>query len=441
MKLVRYVCTHCGRRFEAEEKEILECPGCFWSTSVKKEEDLKESPKLAAAPVPPQAKGPFPPLRLALSPQVSGILVGIVLIVLSFPFWSRFIDRFQEKVLELRPSRLEEKAKKDQVAKAKALGGIASLSETETAILYGRVEIARDRTPSAEEEAILDKTVPFQTGLVQKLPSQAWNLENFKEMLAEQERFYKVPLPGSYKGKLEDLFKKKYVPAAEAFKAGDLIKTRDLWLESLAFPIYANDVKKHRGVVLTMLRPFINDTLAKVGTINSTVVELRIREKESALFENYRELGSLIREKSWAEVAGSILKLEERLSEMERVDELAGQPPAYPKAITQVDDGIRATLAEILTPPPPAVADTTALRQDVLAKKTVVESFLPEKVEAAQARYDAGLEKIRLREWQEAEQELRQVELPLALAKDAREKVKVLKKLVKTGLDSGTKSG
>ena len=41
MGLVRYICTNCQHRFEAEEKENLECPNCLWSTSLKKEEELK----------------------------------------------------------------------------------------------------------------------------------------------------------------------------------------------------------------------------------------------------------------------------------------------------------------------------------------------------------------------------------------------------------------
>lgn len=40
MVMKKFICTHCGRRFEAEEKEVMECPGCFWSTSVREENEM-----------------------------------------------------------------------------------------------------------------------------------------------------------------------------------------------------------------------------------------------------------------------------------------------------------------------------------------------------------------------------------------------------------------
>ena len=35
--MIEYACGHCGHRFESEENDALECPSCFWSTSLRKE--------------------------------------------------------------------------------------------------------------------------------------------------------------------------------------------------------------------------------------------------------------------------------------------------------------------------------------------------------------------------------------------------------------------
>ncbi|MBI4711572.1 MAG: hypothetical protein HY767_03825, partial [Candidatus Omnitrophica bacterium] len=35
-----FVCNHCGKKFELETPEAKECPFCFWSSSVKREDEL-----------------------------------------------------------------------------------------------------------------------------------------------------------------------------------------------------------------------------------------------------------------------------------------------------------------------------------------------------------------------------------------------------------------
>ena len=356
MKFVRYQCAHCGRRFEAEEKEIVECPGCFWTTSVKKQEET-EAAEPAAGPsrlsdktVQTARRAPFSfPDRL-FSALAAAAAVGAVFILAP-----SIQNALKSRGLLSPPAGVQISPPMKQAPAGGERPPLERLSEEEKNILARRLEISADRAPSEEEQTILESRAPFQTGIVEKLPSQAWTLTHFKEMLAERERFYNVPLPGSYRGKLERLFTEKYLAADEAFKTGDLAAARDLWIESLAFPAYSKDIQKHRGVALTMLRPFINDTLSKIGAINSVLVERKIREKEQAARRSYEELFGLTRQKFWPEAAATVLTLDRALDQLENPGPLAGAPPPYPAAVSEVDAGIRATLQAISAPPSPAV--------------------------------------------------------------------------------------
>ncbi len=427
--LTRYICSHCGRRFEAEPKDIMECPGCFWSTTVKKEEDAEEKsfePRVS----PPEKKSfkiNFAKISVRTLPFLILFLATGVLVA-NWPKVSRFL---QQREASLRSKKMNGRA----VIKAGDLDvkipTLDQLSEEEKATLNRRIDLAADRPMDEEEIKILRSMASLRTGKVERLPSQAWTIEGYKQMIAEQEKFYKVPLPGSYKDKLVDLFKKKYLPAEEAFKAGNLLEARNLWVESLAFPIYGKTLEKHRGVALTMLRLFINDTLSKIGAINGTLTEQKVRDLEQSLIENYTEFRQLVDEKSWPEAAASALKLEQMIKQLETPDQLPTEVPSYPPAVNQVDEGIRTTLVNLLHSNPPAVTDLASLAQDVAAKKNVIESFLPENLAKVKNRYDQALEFIRLQNWQEAEKLLRQIEYPPSLVRDSQEKVKVLKKLQK----------
>ena len=46
----RYYCTHCTHSFEAPEKKGLECPACFWTTTVVLAEEVSAKTGAAARP-------------------------------------------------------------------------------------------------------------------------------------------------------------------------------------------------------------------------------------------------------------------------------------------------------------------------------------------------------------------------------------------------------
>lgn len=451
MKTARYVCTHCGKKFEAEEKDVLECPSCFWSTSVKKEEDVRETPFKFAAP--PRPKKTFAANALPFLAVILVLLTGIFFFSLAAPFVKGMLKEKparEESAGDIRPpaeTKAEPKApkagpkpvskllpkfgKKEKDAPAAPAQPAAepSLTEEEKNILGRRLDISADREPNEAENKILKARAPFSSGVVEKLPSQAWTLDNYKKMIADQERFYKVPLPGSYKKKLYTLFQEKYAPAADAFKEDKLLEARNLWVESLEFPIFANDIKKHRGVVLTMLRGFINDTLSKIGAINTALADSKIRSQERKITEDYERLVSQLDKKSWQDAYSTIQELQQVIDGLQKPG--AGQQvEPYPAAaLPKIDDGIRNGLFEVMNVPPASVADLEPMERDLLLKRKVTESFLPANLEPVKLQYNEALDLIGQKKWADAEAKLKEIVFPEALAEDAKEKIKVLRKL------------
>ncbi len=448
--MVRYFCTHCGRRFEAEEKDTLECPGCYWSTSVKKDENQGAVPTFSEDSGSPFGPGSQPerPAGKKLNPSYIKIGIIVLIAILAGTLWLRLHSlslKTKNVSFSLDAPKKEEKKKakedkKKKTGKENTAAPAPLLSEEEKAALNRRIEIPKERIPSESETKVLAFRAPFQTGLVEKLPSQAWTLQDYKQLISNQEKAYKVPLPGSYKRKLEKLFAEKYLAGTTAFEQGDLQQARDLWVESLAFPIYANDVKKHRGVVLTMLRPFITDTLAKTGAINNTLVEGNVRQREQKVGEKYQSLFPLLESRAWADVMKAIDDLNHEISEAEKLNREANAPPPYPKDIGLVDEAIRASLFDLLTPPPAGFADFQPLRSDLDNKKRVVMGFMPEALAKSQELYEQALGMIQKEDWAGALTALKQISFPLELAQDAEEKIKILEKLQRANPETA-KSG
>ena len=451
MKTARYVCTHCGRHFEAEEKEILECPGCFWSTSVKKEEDWVEAKQEAsAAGVSKAPKMTFRiPGRLLLAPLL--LVLAAAALIVFLPKLKGLFERKTETSAAVKTSPVEKApsspvtnyllkmGKEKKPAVQASSSPLDPLTEEEKKSLQRRLQLTADRSPDEDEKKILEARAAFRTGFSEKIPSQTWTLEGYRQMITQQEKLYKVPLPRSYKKKLEELFNAKYVLASEAFKNGELLKARDLWVESLAFPRYSENIQRHRGVALTMLRPFIADTLSKIGSINSSSVERATREKEQAISGAYAQLSDSMTKKSWQASLDQIAALRKRLDGFAQPAE--GQASAYPPGISQVDEDIQATLYGLLKVPAPPVSDLEPIRRDILLKEKIIRTFLPEGLQKIQALYDEALEAIRQAHWQEASEKLREIDTPPAYFKDAQEKLRILKKLEDSGLDSAVPAG
>ena len=314
------------------------------------------------------------------------------------------------------------------------------LSPQEKEMLSHEVTIPVDRVPDAGEQGILGRSVPFQTGWVEKLPSAVLTLEQYQKIIADEEARYKMPFARSYKKKLEELFRTKYLAAADAFKNGDVLAARNFWVESLAFPLYSTDLKKHRAVALTMLRPFINDTLAKVSAMNQSVVDRIKKSKEQALSAEYQKLAGLITQKKWPEALVVIGQMTMELDQI-RKNATPQAPPSYPVAFGTIDVDLQRPLMDLMTPTPSTTADLQPLQQDLVEKKEVIETFTEAYLKNAQAAYQSALGLIRDKKWEEAAQALGVIQGPQALQLDATGKIAILGKMAARTLDSSEKTG
>ncbi|MFH1800452.1 MAG: hypothetical protein ABH891_06380 [Candidatus Omnitrophota bacterium] len=317
---------------------------------------------------------------------------------------------------------------------------VALLSSQEKTMLSHEVAIPMDRAPDPGEQEILGRSVPFQTGWIEKLPSAAWTLEQYQKMIAEQEAFYKMPFARSYQKKLEELFKTRYLAAVDAFAKGDVLAARNLWVESLAFPLYSTDLKKHRAVALTMLRPFINDTLSKVSAMNQSLLDRGKKFREQALSVEYQKLTGLIAQKKWEEALTTIGQMIPEVDQLRKNTMPREVPPPYPTSFGTIDSDLQRPLIDLMSPGPSTTADLQPLQQDLVEKKEVIETFTEAYLKSSMAIYGSALELIRDKKWQEAVQVLGSIQGPQVLQLDAAGKMAILEKIAGRTLDSSGKT-
>lgn len=320
--------------------------------------------------------------------------------------------------------------KKNPVLLTKSSPDALVLSAQEKEDLYRQMTVQADRDPDSAEQKILSHAAQFQTGGTENLPSVAWTLSQYQTMIADQERFYKMPFARSYKNKLTDLFKTKYLAAADAFTKGDILMARNFWVESLAFHLYSTDLRKHRAVALTMLRPFINDTLAKIRVMNQILSDQSLRLEEKSLTAEYQNLLSLIGQKKWPE---ALTAIETLTTQMMTLQQRAKQPnplPAYPSTFAMIDQDLKPVLLELMTVNPSTLADLQSLQQDLVEKKEVLETYTKAYVDHVTGIYHNALELIRQEKWQEAMKQLETIPGPRVLQEDAARKVAILRKKI-----------
>jgi hypothetical protein len=428
----RYICDHCGKKFELEAPEAKECPFCFWSSSVKREDVLasekksvpRSSRKDAAKPGLKFSSGN---LKFLFRTLIFLVILGAVGF-LAFKAYKIFSSSSLRswKTFSIKPQN-DIKDTEKGVADPWTL-----LSPQEKETLSREVTIPADRVPDPGELEILGRSVPFQTGWAEKLPSAVWTLEQYQKLIADQEAFYKMPFARSYRKKLEELFKTKYLAAADAFTKGDVLAARNLWVESLAFPLYSQDLKKHRAVALTMLRPFINDTLLKVSAMNQSLLDRGKKAKEQALSVEYQQLTGLIAQRKWQEALTVTLQMITELDQLRKNAVPQEAPPSYPASFGTIDLDLQRPLMDLMSPSPSTTADLQPLQQDLVEKKEVIETFTEAYLKNALAVYQSALGLIRDKKWEEAAQVLGSLQGPQVLQQDAAAKVAILGKITKS---------
>lgn len=421
----QFLCTHCGHRFEAKTREDVVCPKCYWSTSVKREESGEPR---GSKPEVQKIAVETPPLTAPNSSRIwfwGGVLVSLALLVGIPTFAFRHL-RKQDEIVK----KIESENAKVIASKAPELSLLPEEQET----LERAIPLDFTEELSESEQGILSYRVPLRSRLIQGLPTPPWDEKQFAEFLKAQEAQYRLPFEWSYRRKLTQLFRDHYISAARAFEAKDYLKARDEWIRSLTFPVYQGDLQKHRGVVLTMLQPYINDTLSKIGMMNSMLTEKDVYGMEEKIRSGYESLHELLGKRSWEEASAQLLELEKALAEPGLLQSPASLPP-FPREIGLVDAHIQEVLFAQAAPAQPAERDWQALGGDLAAKEKAIRGRLVTDREAVRKQYEEALAFIKNGEWRAAKELLAKIDFPIELVEDSRSKIKILSKLLGENLE------
>jgi len=426
----QFTCDHCGKSFTLETPEAKECPVCFWSSSVRRKDETEVSEQIghigsAASSGHPSLGNGLKFLRIFLKVLFFlAVLLGAG--YLAYGLYGKLSRHTAEKGRTVSISGVERTETKN--AGSSTVPGPVLTPEEKT--LLERVVPTPDKPqPSEAEKIVLLRAVKFKTGWSGQLPTPSWTLSQYEQMLSEQERFYKITLPRSYKNKLKDLFRDKYLAAGDVFAKGDLLSTRNLLVESLGFPLYSTNVQKHRGVALTMLKPFINDTLSKIGALNQSLVEQGQRAKESEVAVSYAALMNSLQAGNWDEALRSVDQVAPVVAQAQDAARQQVNPPAYPAAINLVDQDIQRAMADLTATAPATAADLLRVREDLAQKRDILVDLEIGQYRKTVATYQDALARIKKGDYEDAARDLATVRGPESLRNDAQAKLAVLRKV------------
>ncbi len=364
--IYKFLCSHCGHKFESDVAAVKECPSCFWTTSVERADTAKEALKTPQNST--KQKNLLPKSSRVFLKIIFYAAVVLFILGAGFFVWSKFFSNSQNNFF-ISSSAIDF----PNETKLPVVPGenISAVEAPEHSAEFTKVE-----RPTDEDKTILNKTVDFKTGWNVNLPSPIWTDRQYQKFIADQETFYKIQFSKSYRKKLEELFRDKYLSGGEAFLRGDFLLARNAMVESLAFPLYSKDIEKHRAVALTMLKPFINDTLSKVSALNQVLAEQNYKNKEASLGREYQNLLDLISRNKFKEAYSLAKVLEGKAKELLEESSAQVDVPIYPDGFGEIDADLQKPLMELTRPRPVASAALQPLLKDVEDKSEILQEIL-----------------------------------------------------------------
>jgi len=433
--MIQLACTHCGHRFELETIAGAVCPSCGWSSSVVRAVDL-EPESASASRNKKNAEAPhwlvgflFFCLKIAL---LIGIIILIVLGTRSF-LKNRGSDTESKSspsasVLGGVFSKKNDESTRVNIKPDTALPQSGALTPQEENFLNASFSISDEPVLSDQNLKLLQRSIDLQASVIEQLPSTSWTLAQFKEFIEIQEEKFKMPLPRGYKKDLADLFEKTYATAYDLFLNGRIQQARDAYVASLSFPVYVNDVRKHRAVVLTMMRGFLNDTIAKIGALNFTLARQGTQSQSEQAGLEYARFQGLIRESKWNDAMASLEKLEALLPENPQAAQVSQAPPYGPE-FTKIDDDMKPSLTRLLQVPAWPF-DVNALKGDLSVKKMILIPLTDPERKPSIQKYREAMRLIESKSWLAAAKLLKEVKSPEDLAQDADDKLRLIERLI-----------
>ena len=425
---IKYRCSHCNHTFELEEQEFHRCPNCFWTTSLVPREEGKPQTLSSTAQKPTSSQQRNPkkviPWKLIL-------VLALVVAVggRGFVFFARNRQAFHFPSIQLPGSNFVRANLARGSAKSKpARAPETVFNQEELKELKQALQLTIPRKLSDDEEEILKKQVSSPAKLSEKPKITEWNKSDFGKLVESEQKKRKIMLGWLYVHSLTQVFEKNYLPGAKAFESGDYVLARDLFVKSLSFPTYQNDVKLHRAVVLVMLRPYLNDVIGKIAVINQYLLVQSLLTDASGIFGSYQAIFPVLELQEWDQALQMVANLKKQIEAFE------GRPQSaqvnYPSAFSQIDAEIRSAIQTEAAPKPEAAVNLKALKIDLDLKEKLIRQNTSEELLKVQKQYEQALKMIEDLNWGAARDILQAIDFPPELASDAKKKLALVEKIL-----------
>ena len=418
---MKYRCTHCSNAFELNERDFQRCPSCFWTTSLVPFEQAAETSEPVKAS---QTFSPKPPksnfvnaklIIFLLTCAAIGTLIGI------FVALKPSLPKFSLPVSIPKTTKPDSKGGSSKKSGASL---ISFLNAEEKARLAKLFQITIPRQLTEDEEEVLKKQVSVPKSVSDKPKISTWNKDDFEKMLEAEQKKRKVYLGWAYERAITKVFEKYYPSAAEAYEKGDSVLARELFIKSLTFPIYRNNVVRHRAVALVMLRPYINDVIGKIATINQYMTIQKSAATIDTIHQSYQELFSVLDLHEWEKASQMMADLKGR------IDAFESQPAEgqvdYGAAFGLLDPEIRTAVQIETQPKPEAAANFKAMVVDLNLKEQIVRQNTADELLKVQKAYEEISRLIQEGDLEGARNGLREIQFPPELVEDARAKMALI---------------
>ncbi len=429
---MKYRCSHCNHTFELEERAFHRCPNCFWTTSLVpiggEAQEVSSSNIVSPPAEKPKTADPFPK-KVIIFLVVLGAIGGLTFVLfktgVSFPKFSLRLPAFPVFNHTQETSKTE--SVKSSLKEQPPQTAISLLNPEERAQLVQSFQITIPRKLSEDEEEILKKQVSFPAKLAEKPKITVWEKQDFEKMLESEQTKRKIMLGWLYVRSLTKTFEKYYPTAVQAFDKDDYVSARELFIKSLAFPVYQNNPKLHRAVALVMLRSYINDVIGKIAILNQYLLTQNLLTEVHGIFESHQALFPVLELQEWDHALQRISELKKRIAAFEnRPEDVQAD---YPPALAQVDAEIQAAIKAEATPKPEAAVSLKALLVDIDLKEKAVRQNTAEGLLKAQKQYEEALEVLKQGNWQAAREVLVGIDYPSELAEEAKKKLVLIDKI------------
>ena len=426
---IKYHCTHCDHTFELEEREFQRCPNCFWTTSLVPASQERSTTMPSSQPQKPVAfQKPSKPIVIAWKPIffTAGILV---LGASAFIFFKRGGELPKFPSVKIPAFKLKTGGTSSEKISPKKSSPIEKiLTAEEVKELQEPFQLTIPRKLTDDEEEILKKQVSSPVKLSEKPRITEWSKKDLEKLLELEQKKRKIMLGWLYIRSLAQVFEKNYPAGAKAFKGGNYAEARELFIKALAFPVYQNNPKLHRAVVLVMLRSYINDVIGKIAVVNQYLAVQGSLTETNSIFQAYQALFPILELQEWDQVLGAITELKKRIESFE--SRLQNNQMNYPPALGQMDEELRSALQTEAAPKLDGAITFKTLIIDLDLKEKVIRQNTSEELLKIQKQYEQALKMIQDKNWEQAREALQAIEFPSELANDAKKKMALIEKIL-----------